>query len=68
MSHKWHYDDLGQPKTSFRRTCKSCRLNGGKGRCLLPFRRQLKLRWLAKFDAPFTRVPQYRERYRGFRG
>jgi hypothetical protein len=50
MKHNWYSRENGEPKTHHRaHTCEQCR-EYPKGGCALPFRKQLKVRWLAALD------------------
>ena len=47
---KWYEDKNGHPKSHRKsHTCKDCRDNPTGG-CILPFRKQRKVRWLKQLD------------------
>lgn len=51
MNHLWYVNPDGSPKSYRRpRTCESCR-DHPKGGCMLPVRKQRKVRWLAALES-----------------
>jgi hypothetical protein len=50
-NHNWYTNKEGTPKTHSRAsTCPACRKSGGKGGCMLPFRKSSKKRFLARLE------------------